>query len=38
MAPILAEAVHRMHLNKSLQGLRVYSRDNVAERYKGQGW
>jgi phosphoribosylpyrophosphate synthetase len=37
VAPLLAEAMLRLHEGASLQDLRVYDRDNVTERYKGQG-
>ncbi len=37
VAPLLAEAMLRVEEGGSLQDLRVYDRDNVMERYQGQG-
>ncbi len=37
ISPLLAEAVLRLLEHKSLQDLRVYDKDNVHERYAGQG-
>ena len=37
VAPLLAEAMLRVQEHESLQDLRVYDRDNVNERYRGQG-
>jgi hypothetical protein len=37
VAPLLAEAILRVEEGGTLQDLRVYDRDNVKERYLGQG-
>ena len=37
VAPLLAEAMLRVEEGGTLQDLRVYDRDNVTERYQGQG-
>ncbi len=37
VAPLLAEAMLRVHEGTTLQDLRVYDRDNITERYAGQG-
>jgi phosphoribosylpyrophosphate synthetase len=37
VAPLLAEAILRVEEGGSLQDLRVYDKDNVTERYLGQG-
>lgn len=36
VAKLLATAIRRMHVGRSLQDLRVYSKGNVRPRYAGQ--